>query len=60
MNLYHVQDDETWLNAPKRCRTEFLECIAEIERAEKCGHGAQATKMAWDWYYRGWMKGIEP
>lgn len=60
MNLYHVQDDSSWLEAPKRCRAEFLEAIAEVELQEKAGHTAQQTKAAWNWYLRGWMKGCEP
>ncbi len=57
MNLYHVQDCETWLKAPKQARAEFLERIAEIENATNIGHGAAATKDAWDWYILGWRDG---
>lgn len=52
MNLYHVQEDESWKKAPKECRSEF------IERMRDCEYSAQATKNAWDWYAMGWRDGF--
>ncbi len=48
MNLYHVQDSETWKQASKEARSEFI----EVMRA--CQYSAAATKDAWDWFYIGW------
>lgn len=48
MNLYHVQDSETWKAAPKECRSEFIEHMRE------CQYSASATLDAWDWFVLGW------
>jgi hypothetical protein len=52
MNLYRVQDCDTWKHAPKECRSEFIERMRELE------YSAGATKDAWDWYVMGWKDGF--
>ncbi len=44
MNMYHVQTCETWKQAGKHARSEFIEAMRD------CEYSAQATKDAWDWF----------
>jgi hypothetical protein len=48
MNLYYVQDSETWKRAPKAARSEFIEAMRE------CQCSAQATRDAWEWFIIGY------
>lgn len=48
MNLYHVQDSDSWKTAPKGARSEFIEQMRDLI------YGAGPTKDAWTWFLIGW------
>lgn len=53
MNLWSVQNCETWRKAPKAARAEFLEQMSDKQ------YSASATQDAWDWYIAGWVDALK-
>jgi hypothetical protein len=55
MNLHYVQRDDSWIQAEKDCRSEF------IEQMRDCQYGALETRDAWEWFRAGWQaaKGVK-
>ncbi len=49
MNMYRVQDHESWKQAPKGARSEFIEAMRGRH------YGAAETLDAWAWFLLGWM-----